>query len=87
MGKKKLKVTDLSQKGLGFPTEHHITDFYGLNVKNYGPKNPSYHFGSQMGPFELEKLKTPRQYWFHINDLVKRFNIDMLSRDENEEEF
>ena len=40
-----------------------------------------------MGPFELEKLKTPRQYWFDINDLVKRFNIDVLFRDENEEEF
>ena len=45
----------------------HITDFYGLNVKNYGPKNPSYHSGSQIGPFELVKLKTPQQYWFHTS--------------------
>ena len=43
----------------------HITIFYGRNVRNYGPKSPSHHSGSQLGPFELKKVKTSRQYWFH----------------------
>ena len=43
----------------------HITIFYGRNVRNYGPKIPSHHSGSQIGPFELKKVKTSQQYWFH----------------------
>ena len=44
-----------------------MTDFYGRNEKNYGLKNQSYYSGSQMGPFELQKVKNPSQYWFHIS--------------------
>ena len=45
----------------------HITNFDSRNLKNCGPKNQSHHSGSQMGPFELRKVKTPPQYWFHIS--------------------
>ena len=42
----------------------HITDFYGWNVKQYGPKNPSHYSGTQMDPFELKEMKTSLQYCF-----------------------
>lgn len=72
-GKKKLKTTDLSQKcfppnTIFFINEglcSYCTDFYGQNIKKYGPKNPLYHSRSQMGLFQLKKVRTVPQYWFH----------------------
>ena len=51
-----------------------ITDFYGRNVKSCGLKNPLPHSGNY-----------PEILVTYINNLVKRFNIDVTSRDGNEE--
>ena len=72
MGKKKLKTTNLSQKGSLPNTIVFINKslcsyyiFLWSGSKNYGQKIN--HSGSQMGSFKLNKAKTPPQYWFHIS--------------------
>ena len=72
MGKKKLKTTNLSQKG-SLPNtivfiNKSLCSYYIVlwsESKNYGQKIN--HSGSQMGSFKLNKAKTPPQYWFHIS--------------------
>ena len=84
-GKNKLKTTDLSKKGFPPNTIFFINEslcshyrFLCSECKNYGPKNPSKNEKTFFNPFDLKKVKTPPQYWFHISkSLVKRFNIDM----------
>ena len=73
-GKKKLKTTNLSQNdfphnNIGFINESLSSYymFFGNSVKNYNPKDPLHHSGSQMGLFKLKKVKTIPQYWFHTS--------------------
>ena len=66
----------------------HITDFYVRNVKNYGPKNPSKNEKTFFNPFDLKKVKTPPQYWFHISkNLGKAFQHRYAAPYGNKEEF
>lgn len=71
--KKKLKIYDLIQKcflpnAVVFIKESVFLYYKFLsNVKGSGPKNGSFHSGSQMGPFESKEMKSPSQYWLLIS--------------------
>ena len=94
-GKKKLKTTDLSQKSFPSSIIVFINEspcsyyrFLWSECKKLWSKKSIISFWVSNGSIRIkESGNTSAILVSHINDLVKRFNIHVPARDENEEEF
>ena len=93
--KKKLKTNDLSQRGFPPNTIVFINEslcsyyrFLSSECKKLWPKKSIVSFCISNGSIRIQENESfPAILVSHINDLAKRFNIDVPSRDGNEEEF
>ena len=93
--KKKLKTNDLSQRGFPPNTVVFINEslcsyyrFLSSECKKLWPKKSIVSFWISNGSIRIQESESfPAILVSHINDLAKRFNIDVPSRDGNEEEF
>ena len=94
-GKKKLKTINLSQKGFSPNTIVFINEslcsyyiFLWLECKKIWSKILIVSFWVSNGSIRIKQSEnSPAILVSHINDMLKRFHIDVLSRDGNEEEF
>ena len=94
-GKKQLKTTDLSQNGFLPNTIVFVNEslcsyyrFLWSECKKVWSKNSIVFFWISNGSVRIKECEnSPAMLVSHISDLVKRFNINVPSHDENEEEF